>query len=121
MAKITIDDKYLLSVFVEEGDDTVQYEHISYQAKDKKTGEPLFNDDKTPKMSEMDIYSQTVLLAKGRERIELKISLNSGDAPYPVGRYLIPTSFFKVNERGNLNTGASYELILISFDVAMGK
>ncbi|EJC1069253.1 hypothetical protein MX551_004724 [Salmonella enterica] len=121
MAKITIDDKYFLSIYVEEGDDKVNYEHIVYQEKDKKTGDPLVNEDGTPKMREADIYSQIVLLARGRERVELKLSFKEGQAAYPVGRYVIPTSFFKVNERGNLNTGSSYELILIPFEVATGK
>lgn len=121
MAKITIDDKYFLSVIVEEGDDRVNHEHIVYQVKDKKTGDVLFNDDGTPKMNEMDVYSQIVLLARGRERVELKLSFKEGMQPYPVGRYVIPTSFFKVNEKGQLNTGASYELLLIPFDVATGK
>lgn len=121
MSKITIDDKYIIFALVEEGDDKVQYEHITYHEKDKKTGDPLFHDDKTPKMKDMDIYSQVLLLARGRERVELKISLNKGALPYPVGKYFINPTYFKVNERGNLNTGASYELSLIPFEVVMGK
>lgn len=121
MGKVTIDDKYLLSVYVEEGDDVVKHEHVIYQMKDKKSGDLLFNEDGSPKMNEMDVYTQIVLLARGRERIELKLSFKDGVPPYPVGRYMIPTSFFKVNEKGQLNTGASYELILIPFEFATGK
>ncbi len=117
MAKVTLDTRDLLTVLVEEGDDIVEINKFSYQEKDSKTGEYLFNDDGTKKMIERENFIQKMLLIRGRERIEIVVPLNEGQPPYPVGCYLIHPSYFKVNERGSINTARPWDLKFIPVDV----
>ncbi len=116
MAKITLDTRDLLTVVVEEGDDIVEINKFSYQEKDKKTGEYLFNNDGSKKMIENESRIQKMLLERGRERIEIVVPVNEGQPPYPVGRYLIHPSFFKVDDRGAINTARAWDLKFIPVD-----
>ncbi|ENF2632182.1 TPA: heavy metal transporter [Escherichia coli] len=120
MAKITLDTRDLLIVVVEEGDDVIEVNTFSYQEKDK-TGEPVFNDDGSKKMVERESRIQKMLLERGRERIEIVVPVNEGQPPYSVGRYLIHPSYFKVNERGVINTARPWDLVFIPLDSKDGK
>ncbi|EED1928567.1 hypothetical protein EF220_RS24050 [Escherichia coli] len=115
MAKITLDTRDLLMVVVEEGDDVIELRIFSYQEKDKE-GEYLFNDDGSKKMVERESRIQKMLLERGRERIEIVVPVNEGQPPYPVGRYLIHPSYFKVNDRGAINTAKAWNLKFIPID-----
>lgn len=115
MAKITIDDRDLITVTVEEGDDIVIPDRISYNKKDKN-GDVVENEEGKVIKEERDIFYQKVLMCRGRERIEFKLSLKEGQPAYPMGRYLIHPSFLKVNDRGNLNTAASWDIFIVPME-----
>lgn len=116
MAKITIDDRDLITVTIEEGDDIVIPDRISYAKKDKKTGDVVEDSDGKVIKEERDIFYQKALMCRGRERIEFKLSLKEGQLAFPIGRYLIHPSFLKVNDRGNLNTAAAWDIFIIPLE-----
>lgn len=108
MAMITVDSRYLLMVEIEESD---------VQVLEKE----LFKKDENGNKKDEAIkrYYQIGLLHKGRQNIEISISLKEGQPPYSAGQYLYHPNSFTVNKYGNLEI--AYDQIFVPISEAKSK
>ncbi|ECT5253040.1 heavy metal transporter [Salmonella enterica subsp. enterica serovar Panama] len=109
MAYVSIDERYLIRVEIE--DNQVEIIQREYQKKDKDTKKPT---------GEIGmLYSQMGYIYLGKQVIECKLGMQKDQPPYPAGMYLLHPATLKVDGFGGLDFG--FDTILIPISEAKAK